>query len=155
MRCLLPLAILFIVATTLGSAESGGFDPGDSVTVVVRRIELRSEPGFLAEVVDLLEYRSSLHVRGSQGLWLHVASESPVREGWIHADAVSSTIDAGSPGVTGIATAEVGISRRVEAELHRRTALDFSIVDEVERLQVDVGQLALFLTSGGITLGEE
>jgi hypothetical protein len=128
--------------------------------VQVRESKLRAEPQFWSSTVQDLSYGSSLVALGAApGNKSWVRAKSGEHEGFVHMSAVTSRkivlVASDKPGLVRAPSSDVmlagkGFNQQVENHYGTSKGLDFSVVDEVEKLRVDPLEQATFIREGDL-----
>ena len=131
---------------------------GSQATVKVQSQHLFPRPVFYAEPVAELSFGEVLSLGEQQGDWFRATRSGGV-SGWVHATALTGAVagegDIGS-GSGDVSSDEVMLAGRgfnsqvEEAYSSDHPELDFSLVDEMERMEVTPSQLESFLAQGGL-----
>ena len=140
--------------------------PGMAETLKVERAntQLYQSPNFGSTTVGTVPPGAEVAVVSRSGDWVQVNYEG--KTGWLHKTAFPQA--AGGPGMnlpgmlTGgpvresksdeVALAGKGFTPEVEAGYRQKNpGLNYAQVDEVERFEVNPGQLASFVREGGLT----
>lgn len=134
-----------------------------SVTVQLKKGELRAQPSMLAPVVASAEYGRQLPVLETRGAWRRVDAGGV--EGWIHANAVTGgrvTLSSGASDVqSGASSGEVnlagkGFTEQVEQKYKQTNPkLDFTWVDRMLGMRADTRELLKFIKDGSLKEGAQ
>ncbi len=158
-------ALLFIAVAAMASlfAVSDVYSKpkkGSIVTVRVMRAKVMVKPMFIGRSVGRASRGQQLTYRGSKGDWYKISGRF---NGWIHRTAVVDKkvqLSAKPGGGGGASRDEVelagrGFTPEVESKYRNQNPnMDFSHVDSLEKLEVNDGELQLFVTSGGLGGGK-
>ena len=133
--------------------------PGSIVTVRVMRAKIMVKPKFIGRSVGRVSRGQQLTYRKAKGDWYKVEGRF---NGWIHRTAVIAKrvqLSAKPGGGGGASRDEVelagrGFTPEVESKYRaQHPNMDFRHIDAIEKLEVNDGELHLFVTSGGLTGG--
>ena len=136
---------------------------GKMVKVKVQKSTIFQQPRFFAEVVASVEYGDQLEMLDESKDWVHVKFRG--REGWIHKSSLTSgkfnlgTIFVGtsSPSATHdeVAIAGKGFTPEIERGYKKsHPEMNYVLVDEIERYDVDDDSLHDFIRRGGLKIAE-
>jgi hypothetical protein len=161
MRTRLWIPLLGVIA--LSASVLGAPEKGSTVTVQVMNARLMKTPSFLGASTATLVRGDFLTFQEAQKDWYRVTNKAG-KEGWINKVSVvekklalSSKPGGGTGGVSEdeVALAGRGFSPEVEKEYRKRNPnLDFSHVDNIEKLSVDPEQLTKFAQNGKVGGGK-
>lgn len=122
--------------------------------VAVQSANLRASSGIFASTVATLSLGDAVTLIVDNGRWSQVQHGNTT--GWIQSNELSTRriIPAGTAGITAseIALAGKGFSPETEME-YRRSGIDFSMVDFMERITVPSDDLLRFINDGGLNRG--
>ena len=144
------LASLFVVAPYRASAAP------EKVYVQLRSTKLRGEPKAWANGLATVSYGDALGLVEQKGDWLKVRSASG-KVGFLHASAVTVrpvVLKGEAPVGTAADSSDVvlagkGFNKSVEQEMKRAdAALNYRVVDEMERVQIADAEISSFIKSG-------
>ncbi len=137
----------------------------ETLSVQVRKGELRTTPSFLGKIVARVAYGDRVDVAEKRGAWRKVSPHGGKLQGWIHASALTSkrvALRAGQSSVrTGatrdeLALAGKGFSEEVEASYRKENRkLDYTWINRMETFEVTPDQMRNFLVQGNISLPRE
>ena len=152
---ILPFLVLFSFL-----AFSGAVSAGTMMSVQVKRGDVRATPAFLGKIVSTLDYGDRIEVLESRDGWMRIGPTAKNSAGWIHSSALTEkriVLQAGSKdaqvSASGgeLALAGKGFNAEVESEFKARNRnLDFSAIDRMQATKITQGQIAAFLTEGGL-----
>ena len=135
-----------------------------TMSVQVKKGELRSSPSFLSAVVTTVAYGDRLTVEKSEGLWMYASPGGGRQAGWIHSSALTTKRiamkagdkDAALAASSGeMALAGKGFNSAVEAEFKNRNhGLDFTWVDRMEQMKASPSEMQEFLAKGAVAAGK-
>ena len=150
------LSLFLLSLALVQSAHAAGSQP--SLYVQVRNTKLRQEAKFWSAQAASLDYGavvSPISAASTDKSWLKV--KFGTIEGYVHISAVTKRriVLSGQKGPanqgvdqSSIVLAGKGFNNQVESKFGAARGLDFSTVDEVEKLSVDGAEEALFVTEG-------
>jgi len=152
------LVFLFILLFLPGMVQAGKM-----VKVKVQKSTIFQQPKFFAEVVASVEYGDQLEMLDELKDWVHVRFRE--QKGWIHKSCLTSgkfnlgTIFVGtsSPSTTHdeVAIAGKGFTPEVERGYKQsHPEMNYALVDEVERYDVEDDSLHDFIRRGGLKTSE-
>ena len=148
MRFLLLPVILFCMAGHIYSQTSS------TRYVAVQTAVLKSSTGFFASRVGELSLGDEVTAIRESGKWTQVSKGN--LSGWVATTSLSTRriVSSGSSATIGeYALAGKGFSKELEIE-YRKSGLDYSIVDSMERLVIEAAELERFVTEGRLARGE-
>jgi hypothetical protein len=154
LRVLLVTVMLAVGGVSVGAPQKGG-----TITVQTLTAKLMKTPSYLGATSAKLVRGDQLKFEEAKGDWYRSTSKAGA-SGWVHKSAVvekavalSSKPGGGSGGVTSdeVALAGRGFSKEVEGK-YRETHpdLDFTHVDNIEKIDVDGEELEKFAAEGKI-----
>jgi hypothetical protein len=153
------LCLALVVPALLSSQPSVAADK-DFVYLTVRKTGLHEGADFFSPVKGNLQYGDPLVVLSRKEHWFQVKSAKGLT-GFIHESALTSDKDdvrlAGASAATSVTSGEVslagkGFSAEVEEQLEKRnSALNFSAVDQLERVNVQPTTVQSFAKKGKLT----
>jgi hypothetical protein len=131
------------------------------MSVQIKRSDVRSRPSFLGAVVGRVSYGDKVQTYGGQGAWMKVRLQGQTIEGWLHRSALTTNkivLRAGDQDVRQaasndeLALAGKGFNQEVEdAFKSQNPKVDFSWVDEMEKIVVAPQEMQAFLKAGNVT----
>ena len=133
------------------------------MSVQVRSGQLRAKPAFLSKVVSNLAYGDQVALSGEEGDWRKVTPAKGGAPGWMHVSALSEQVIILNPtnkdveaaaSSDELALAGKGFNKQVEAQYRTQTHLDYSKVDEMEKIVVPPNRIRDFLQKGGLGGGQ-
>lgn len=151
------LTSLFCLAPQ--SLAGAGADP--MLYIQVRSTKLRAKPEFWSAALADLSYGSALTPLGAAPTdksWLKVKLDAT--EGYVHVSSVTkrkiilkASADTNGKNVdqSSIVLAGKGFNSQIENNYRSAKGLDYSAVDEVEKLGVDPGEEGQFVSDGKLT----
>jgi hypothetical protein len=123
--------------------------------VAVQSAALKSSTGFFASDVATLSLGDSVTLIQESGKWSQVRVGN--QTGWMTSTSLSArrVVASGNVGVTAseVALAGKGFSPEMEME-YKKSGLDFSMVDTMERITVPPNELLRFINEGQLQRGE-
>jgi uncharacterized protein YgiM (DUF1202 family) len=130
---------------------------GATLYVAVRSVPLKASTGFFAKTVGNLAYGAQVTVLAVNGKWAQVRSGSLT--GWTASSNLSSKRvvaqgDNRSASASEMAMAGKGFSEEVEREYKTGKDLNYSAVDDMEKVMVADGDLLVFIEEGHLAKGE-
>ena len=150
------LLILFLVPALCLAAEP--------VKVKVQKASLFSQPNFLSKTVATLQFGDELEMEEVVKDWAKVKFGH--QRGYIHQSALTSTkvdmktmlFSSSSPSGASqdeVALAGKGFTPEVEKNYGKaHPEMNYALVDEIERYNVDPNSLRSFIQKGGLTVSE-
>jgi hypothetical protein len=155
------IATLALAITAAGVVYSKP-KAGQIVTVRVMRAKVMKAPRFIGATAGAVSRGDKLTFRAAKGDWYQVDG---VASGWIHrTNVVDKAVQLSSkPGGSGggasrdeVELAGRGFTPQVEREYRgKNPTLDFSHVDAMEQISVDLEALAAFVTAGELAGGDQ
>ncbi len=130
-----------------------------TMSVQVKRCQLRSKPTFLGKVVTKLDYGDKVDIEKDENSWVKV-SPSGKNAGWVHLSALSEKDiilnpnsqdieEAASSGE--IALAGKGFNKQVEDKFKQDNKdIDFTWVDKMEKMVISQNEIQGFVSKGGL-----
>jgi hypothetical protein len=132
-----------------------------TMSVQIKRSDVRSRPSFLGAVVGRVSYGDQVQTYGGQGAWIKVRLPGQAIEGWLHRSALTTkkiVLRAGDQDVRQaasndeVALAGKGFNQQVEdAFKSQNPKVDFTWVDEMEKIVVAPQEMQAFLKAGNVT----
>ena len=148
-RLLLLLAMMFCMGSLLFSQTDA-----NRRYVAVKSTPLKSSTGFFGQELRTLTQGEEVTLLRDDGKWAEVRTGN--QTGWVASTSLSSRrVVASGAAVTAseVALAGKGFSQEIEIE-YRRSGLDFSVVDAMERLFVPGNELLIFVNEGRLAGGQ-
>lgn len=137
----------------------------ETLSVQVRKGDLRATPSFLGKIVARVAYGDRVDVTEKRGAWRKVSPRDGKPQGWIHNSALTArrvALRAGQAGVrTGatrdeLALAGKGFSEEVEASYRKENRkLDYTWINRMETFDVTPDQMRSFLAQGSVNTPRE
>ena len=149
MRRLLMVLLILVFPVSLAFSQAGNVR-----FVAVESETVKSTNNFFAQDLGTLRLGEQVTVLRESGRWTEVRAAQV--SGWVSSASLSvRRVVSASAAVTPaeVALAGKGFSREVEAA-YRSEGVDFSLVDEMERLVVPAAQLRRFIVDGRLAGGE-
>ena len=148
-RLILLLAFTFCVCSLVFSQTDA-----NRRYVAVKTTALKDSTGFFAKDLKNLSQGDEVTFVRADGKWSQVRSGSDT--GWVTSDSLSSRrVVASGAAVTAseVALAGKGFSADVEIE-YRKSGLDFSMVDTMEKINIPASELLNFVNEGRLARGQ-
>jgi uncharacterized protein YraI len=145
---------IVVCAMLSGSAACAG---SNSMSVQVRKADLRGTPSFLGKIVTSLPYGEKVAIEQQDGAWMKVSAAG--QTGWVHSSALTArqvTLKAGAGNRTGASSSEMalagkGFNADVEAQFKaNHKDIDFGPVDRMEKIVIPASSLLKFASEGGL-----
>lgn len=131
-----------------------------TMSVQIKKGPLRSSPSFLGKVVAEVSYGDRLEIREEKAGWARGSLVGKGVEGWIHSSALTTkkvVLKSGASDVQKSASGEElalagkGFNKQVEGEFkNRHQNIDFTPIDQMEKIVVSAQEAREFLDEGGI-----
>lgn len=143
----------------LALSTAAVFAATPTMSVQVRKAEIRSSPSFLGKVVASVGYGERVLVEQQNRDWMRVASAG--QSGWMHASALTTKriiMKAGEAAQTGASSGEMalagkGFNSDVEAQFKaNHKEIDFGPVDRMEKIAIPAPALLKFAAEGGLVM---
>ena len=151
----LPLVVATVVLLVFGIALAATLK-----SVQVKSGVLRSTPSFMGKIVAEVAYGDQVEAIESRNGWTRVTPVGKNESGWIHDSALTHKrieLAAGTHDVQQsasgdeIALAGKGFNEQVERKYRQdNPKLDFSMIDQMERIDVSDDQMRQFLADGQV-----
>ncbi|MBN1435379.1 hypothetical protein JW921_11500 [Candidatus Fermentibacterales bacterium] len=144
------------------AGDDADLEAGDQAVVKVLDQHLFSQPLFYSAPVAELSLGEVLGISAESGDWFEARTGAGI-SGWVHSTAITETgVDlAHTGGGSGSVSAEEitlsgrGFNADIEASYRDENPdLDFTPVDQMERMEVEPGELYQFLLDGNLLEGE-
>ena len=122
--------------------------------VAVKTTPLKSSTGFFGQDLRTLNQGDEVTLIRDDGKWAEVRAGS--QSGWVSSGSLSSRrVAASGAAITAseVALAGKGFSQEIEIE-YRKSGLDFSLVDSMERINVGGNELLNFVSEGRLARGQ-
>ena len=155
-------ALTLAVALTAAGVVYSKPKAGAKLTVRVMSAKVMQGPQFIGATAGSVSRGDQLVFRKAQGDWYQVEG---ALTGWIHRtnviekDVKLSSAPGGSGGAASREEVELagrGFTPQVEGEYRQKNPnLDFSHVDAIEKIEVDLASLADFVAAGGLKGGAQ
>ncbi len=131
-----------------------------TMSVQVRKGQLRSAPSYLSRVISDLDYTTRVTVLEEKGAWLRVRQTEGDTEGWMHEATLTKKklkLASGDKDATTAvsskeqALAGKGFSSDVETKFKQENKkIDFTWVDRMEQITIPAPTIVKFLKTGDI-----
>jgi len=122
--------------------------------VAVQTVVVKDAAGFFAKDLGSLSLGDAVRLIRDDGKWSNIQAGSVT--GWVASSSLSARrVVASSTAVTAseVAMAGKGFSPDMEME-YKKSGLDYSTVDSMERITVPTNDLLRFVTEGRLSKGE-
>jgi len=150
MRRFVFLLIMISCASVLIFSQSGG----NTRYVAVQTAVLKDSAGFFAKETENLPLGTAVTLIRDNGKWAEVRAGNLT--GWVaSASLTARRVTASASNVTAseVALAGKGFSPDMEME-YKKSGLDYSTVDSMEKIVVPANDLLRFITEGRLAKGE-
>ncbi len=147
-------ALAVVLLTTAANAKPV------TMSLQVRKGDLRSSPSFLGQIVGAADYGDRFTVEETRGAWSRVTTEEGSLSGWLHSSALTKKkvklkageTDADIAASSGeLALAGKGFNSEVEAQFKAENAkANFAAVDIIEAIRVTTHEIQKFLKAGNV-----
>ena len=126
-----------------------------TMSVQVRKAEIRETPSYLGRVVSSIAYGDKVTVEAQDGAWMKVSSCG--QSGWIHNSALTKkniVMKAGQGAQTSASSGEMalagkGFNSDVESQFKaNHKDIDFSPVDKMEKIKIAPAVISEFARDG-------
>ncbi len=131
-----------------------------TMSLQIRKGDLRSSPSFLGKIVGSVTYGDRLKVEDTRGAWCLVRAEEGTLTGWLHSSALTKKKvklkagdkDADVAASSGeLALAGKGFNSEVEAQFKEQNSeANFAAVDIIEKIRVTTREIEKFLKAGSV-----
>ena len=131
-----------------------------TMSVQVKKGDVRATAGFLGKIVSSLDYGDRVEVLESKDGWMRIGKTNKSAAGWIHSSALTDkriVLQAGSGdakvAASGgeLALAGKGFNAQVESEYKSRNKnLDFAAIDRMQATKISQDRITAFLKEGGL-----
>ena len=139
--------LLFIMVIMVGAMVFSQAE-GNKRYISAQDVVIKDSTGFFAKEIGNLSLGNEVTLIGGEGKWAQIRYGN--LSGWISSSSLSARriVAAGSTATaTEIALAGKGFSPDMEVE-YRRSGLDYSLVDSMEKMVIPSGELLSFITDG-------
>lgn len=125
--------------------------------VKVKETEVRSQPSFLGKVLTTLHYGDRVMAGEIEKGFYKIELPDESGEGWVHSSALDEKVimmNASDSDVKKYASSDdvvlagKGFNKEVEESYKNEKNLDFTLVDEMEKMVVSNSEIVDFLTDG-------
>jgi len=144
--------LLFVAVLCCGAAFSQSV--GRTMYVMVKNTEVKSSTGAFADNVGVLNLGEAVTVAGTNGKWVQIRTNKI--SGWVALASLSSRRVTGSANTASageIALAGKGFTPETELE-YKKNGLDYSGVDNMEKITIPIKDLQKFVEDGRLAKGE-
>lgn len=150
---LFPIGSLLCLSAAVALAAAAR-----TMSVQVRKAEMRDSPNFLGRVVASLAYGDKVSVAEQSGPWSKVAASGA--SGWVHNSALTTKTIVMQSGGTAESTASSGelalagkgFNADVESQFKaNHKDVDFKWVDRMEKIVIPPQKIKSFADEGGLT----
>ncbi|MEW6720857.1 MAG: SH3 domain-containing protein [Thermodesulfobacteriota bacterium] len=155
---LLAIVIALLLALFLASTAAAA---AKSMSVQVKKGDLRATPAFLGKIVATLSYGDRVEVLEQKNAWFRVSPAGKNVTGWMHSSALTEkriVLKAGARDTQAaasggeLALAGKGFNADVEAEFKAQNrAIDFTWIDRMQAMEVPQDRIVTFLKEGGLS----
>ncbi|MCL7488421.1 MAG: SH3 domain-containing protein [Desulfobulbaceae bacterium] len=131
-----------------------------TMSVQVRKCQLRDKPSFLAKTITSLAYADQVTIQQEKDDWYRVVPLNRPNGGWVHVSALSKKKIVLKPGSRDIdsaassdelALAGKGFNEQVEKDFKKKNKnVDFTWVDKMEKIVISQVEMQNFLKDGGL-----
>ncbi len=135
-----------------------------TMSVQVRKGQLRSAPSYLSRVISDLAYTTRVTVLEEKGAWMRVRKDDAGTEGWMNASALTKKklkLASGDGDATTAVSSEEqalagkGFNSDVEAKFKEQNeGIDFTWVDKMEKITIPTPTIVKFLEKGEVKAPE-
>ena len=156
-RVILSLMILALSASVIGTVSAA---LEKEMSIQVQETQLRSLPAYYGAVVATVRYGDRVRILEAKGAWVRAANAANNATGWLHSSALTAKRLAARSGSKAAPTsvsagelsaAEKGFTEQVEKEYRQKHgAIDFTWVDNMEKIKITPKQSAAFLKEGQV-----
>lgn len=131
-----------------------------TMSVQVRKAEIRDTPNFLGRVVASLAYGDKVTVAEQNGPWIKISAGDAT--GWVHNSALTTktiTLQAGASANTAASSGEMalagkGFNADVEKQFkENHRDIDFKWVDRMEKIVISPARIKAFADEAGLSAG--
>jgi len=132
----------------------------ETMSVQVRKSQLRNQPSFLGKIITELAYGDKVTVQEEKKSWVRVSDPKQGKEGWMHMSALTTkeiVLKPNSKDVEKaassdeIALAGKGFNEQVEEKFKQENkSIDFSWIDRMEKIVISQQEKQSFLREGGL-----
>jgi hypothetical protein len=150
------MTVVTLLALSLGATAKPV-----TMSLQIRKGDLRNSPSFLGKIVGTAAYGDRFTVEETQGAWSRVVSQEDASTGWLHSSALTKKkvklkageADAEIAASSGeLALAGKGFNSEVEAQFKQQNAeANFAAVDIIEAIRVTTAEIQKFLQTGSVT----
>ena len=152
----------FLIVLLIGlSAFSAFAATQKTMSVQVKKGEIRKTPSFLGGIVARVSYGDRVYILEEKGPWVKVAIPGRNSEGWIHSSALTEkkiVFTAGAKDVqtsassNEVALAGKGFNQQVENEFKEKNPkLNYAWINRMEKFVVSEKEIKEFLKEGQLS----
>ena len=133
-----------------------------TMSVQVKKCQLRNKPSFLGKIVINLKYADQVTVKQEDKNWYEVVPVNNKNGGWVHVSALSTkkiVLQDGSKDVENAASSDElalagkGFNEQVENDFKKKNKnADFTWVDKMEKIVISSKEMQTFLKEGGLNV---
>ena len=133
-----------------------------TMSVQVKKCQLRNKPSFLGKIVINLKYADQVTVKQEDKNWYEVVPVNKKNGGWVHVSALSTKkiiLKEGSKDVENAASSDElalagkGFNEQVENDFKKKNKnADFTWVDKMEKIVISSSEMQSFLKEGGLNV---
>lgn len=131
-----------------------------TMSVQVKKCQLRNKPSFLGKIVINLNYADQVTVKQEDKNWYEVVPVNKKNGGWVHVSALSTkriVLKEGSKDIENAASSDElalagkGFNEQVENDFKKKNKnADFTWVDKMEKIVISSKEMQSFLKEGGL-----
>lgn len=131
-----------------------------TMSVQIKRCQLRNKPSFLGKIVDNLKYADVVTIEQEKNDWYEVVPVNKKKGGWVHVSALSEKkiiLKEGSKDIKNAASSDElalagkGFNEEVEKDFKKKNKnADFTWVDKMEKFIISPDEMQSFLKEGGL-----
>ena len=133
-----------------------------TMSVQVKKCQLRNKPSFLGKIVVNLNYADQVIVEKEKDDWFMVKPENKNKGGWVHVSALSKkkiVLNPNSKDLENAASSDElalagkGFNEQVEQNYKKKNKnADFTWIDNMEKFVVSPSEIQKFLKQGGLVV---
>lgn len=149
----ITLALLLTTTSVIFAKEK-------TMSIQIRKGQLRSAPSYLSHVIENLDYATRVTVLEEKGVWFLVSKPGSQTKGWLNSSALTKKklkISSGDVNATSVVSTEEqalagkGFNSDVEAKFKKDNKdIDFTWVNKMEKIKIPTPTLIKFLKQGDI-----
>jgi len=127
------------------------------MSVQVKETQARDKPSYLGKVVAVIRYGDKVNTEKLQSGWYQIVLPDGSGHGWVQSSALIKKkimLNAGDTDVKKYASSDdvvlagKGFNKQVEDQYKDEKNLDFSLVDQMEKIFIPVDEMEEFLQNG-------